>query len=140
MFALRTKIAPFTSKFLTNSRQFCIKAIYVGNLPWAASETDLKEAFGIYGNIDSVYLPRFEDGRTKGYGFVRYIVGERPPSGELNATHFPTAEEIDSCTEIVKNAAEKMNGLDFMGRALRVAITQPTTQRRTRQEPRNDEE
>ncbi|PVU86493.1 hypothetical protein BB559_004281 [Furculomyces boomerangus] len=143
MFALRSRIAPFTSKFLTNSRQFCIKSVYVGNIPWATTEDDLRKIFGVYGKVDTIYIPRSEDGKIKGYGFIRYIFGERPESGEFNSTHFPTADEIDACTEIIKNVTEKMNGVDFMGRSLRVSYSQVGSGsekfKNQRQEPRNDQ-
>ncbi|PVU86495.1 hypothetical protein BB559_004283 [Furculomyces boomerangus] len=124
MFALRSRIAPFASKFLTNSRQFCVKSIYVGNLPWATTEEDLRQSFTAYGNVDSVVIPKYEDGKTKGYGFVSYIYGERPESTELSTPSPPTVEEIDACTKIINNAIDKMNGVEFMGRSLRVSHSQ----------------
>ncbi|OLY78737.1 putative RNA-binding protein RbpD [Smittium mucronatum] len=106
----------------TQSRDFCIKAVYVGNLPWATQEPDLKKTFEIFGNIDSIHIPRFEDGRMKGYAFVRYIVGERPPVDSADSLP-PSIQEIEQATVLVNDVVEKMNGVDFMGRSLRVSQT-----------------
>lgn len=45
--------------------------IYVGNLPFSATDEDLKNIFSEYGNVDSakVIIDR-ETGRSKGFGFV----------------------------------------------------------------------
>jgi len=45
--------------------------IYVGNLNYNVSETDLEEIFAEYGSVDSVKLimDKFS-GRSKGFGFV----------------------------------------------------------------------
>lgn len=47
------------------------KTLYVGNLPWSASENDLRDAFETVGSILSarIILER-ETGRSKGFGFV----------------------------------------------------------------------
>ena len=45
--------------------------IYVGNLPWSATEDDVRELFSQYGNVDSVRLiTDRETGRARGFGFV----------------------------------------------------------------------
>ena len=46
--------------------------IYVGNMPYAATETDLEELFQEYGRIASVTIIRDRDNnnRSKGFGFV----------------------------------------------------------------------
>jgi RNA recognition motif-containing protein len=45
--------------------------IYVGNLPFTATEADVKELFAQHGNVDSVALPTDrETGRPRGFGFV----------------------------------------------------------------------
>ena len=45
--------------------------IYVGNLPYSTTETDLKEAFSEFGEVSSVTLAvdKFS-GQSKGFGFV----------------------------------------------------------------------
>lgn len=45
--------------------------IYVGNLPYQATEDDLREAFGAYGEVSSAAIIMDRDtGRSKGFGFV----------------------------------------------------------------------
>jgi RNA recognition motif-containing protein len=77
--------------------------IYVGNLPYEAMDADLQELFEKYGNVTSarVIIDRMS-GRSKGFGFV-----EMPNTAEANA------------------AIEGTNGVDFMGRPLRVNESQP---------------
>ena len=45
--------------------------IYVGNLPFTATDEDLKNIFSEYGKVDSakVIVDR-ETGRSKGFGFI----------------------------------------------------------------------
>jgi RNA recognition motif-containing protein len=45
--------------------------IYVGNLPYTATDADLRETFSQYGQVDSVQLisDKFT-GQSKGFGFV----------------------------------------------------------------------
>ncbi len=47
------------------------KNIYVGNLPWSATEEELRDTFGQFGEIISakVVCDR-ETGRSRGFGFV----------------------------------------------------------------------
>lgn len=82
--------------------------IYVGNLPYAATDPDLQELFEQYGKVTSarVILDRMS-GRSKGFGFV-----EMPEQAEAQA------------------AIDALNGADFMGRPVRVNESQP--------KPRND--
>lgn len=45
--------------------------IYVGNLPFTASETDVRALFSQHGTVESVSLPTDrETGRPRGFGFV----------------------------------------------------------------------
>lgn len=45
--------------------------LYIGNLPYGATEDDLKQAFGEYGVVTSVAIITDRDtGRSKGFGFV----------------------------------------------------------------------
>ena len=48
------------------------KRIYVGNLPWAYSSTDLEALFKQYGDVAAaeVIMDR-ETGRSRGFGFVQ---------------------------------------------------------------------
>ena len=73
------------------------KSIYVGNLPWSATEEQVQDLFAEYGSVLSVKLVSDRDtGRARGFGFV-----------EMN--------EDDA-----RNAISALNGVEFEGRALRV--------------------
>ena len=77
--------------------------IYVGNLPYSATDRDLQELFAEFGEVASarVVMDR-ETGRAKGFGFV-----EMRNDSEAN------------------KAIESLNGTDMNGRALRVNESQP---------------
>jgi cold-inducible RNA-binding protein len=45
--------------------------IYVGNLPFSATEAELRTLFGQHGTVESVSLPTDrETGRPRGFGFI----------------------------------------------------------------------
>ncbi|MCW8845083.1 MAG: RNA-binding protein [Gammaproteobacteria bacterium] len=47
------------------------RKLYVGNLPYSATEQSLTEAFGAFGTVDSATVITDRDtGRSKGFGFV----------------------------------------------------------------------
>lgn len=47
------------------------KSIYVGNLPWSATEEDVQDLFAPHGTVVSVKLVTDrETGRARGFGFV----------------------------------------------------------------------
>ena len=47
------------------------KKIYVGNLPFTATNESLSEMFASFGNVDSSKIVTDRDtGRSKGFGFV----------------------------------------------------------------------
>ncbi len=48
-----------------------MKTIYVGNLPYSATEDEINELFGKHGEVHSVKLINDrETGRFRGFGFV----------------------------------------------------------------------
>lgn len=48
-----------------------MKKIYVGNLPFSATETEVEDLFAEYGTVHSVALiSDRETGRPRGFGFV----------------------------------------------------------------------
>ena len=84
--------------------------IYVGNIPYSKSETDVKELFGQFGDVLSVkFINDHESGRFRGFGFV----------------------EMDS-KEAVQEAISKLEGNEFDGRALRVNEARPKERRAPR--------
>ena len=79
------------------------KKIYVGNLPFSATNESLSELFGRFGSVDSSKIVTDRDtGRSKGFGFV-----EMSDSGEADA------------------AIEKLHGSDMGGRSLTVNEARP---------------
>jgi RNA recognition motif-containing protein len=53
-----------------------MKKIYVGNLPYSATEDELRDLFGQHGEVSSVSLVNDrETGRPRGFGFVE-MAGE----------------------------------------------------------------
>ena len=77
--------------------------IYVGNLPYSATEEDVTGLFANYGPVSRVkIITDRETGRSKGFAFV--TLGDQ---SQLNA------------------AIEALNGFDYQGRALRVNASEP---------------
>ena len=77
--------------------------IYVGNLPYAVGDQELRGLFEQHGTVTSarVIIDKFS-GQSKGFGFV-----EMPDKNEA------------------VNAIKATNEVDFMGRNLRVNESQP---------------
>ena len=74
-----------------------MKKIYVGNLPFSATEDDVKELFGQHGTVHSVALINDrETGRPRGFGFI----------------------EVDD--EALPVMIQNLDGQEMDGRALRV--------------------
>ena len=77
--------------------------MYVGNLPFAATEEDLKDLFASYGEVTEVFMPiDREYGRPKGFAFV-------------------TMDSSDS----MNAAISALNGQEFQGRAMVVNEARP---------------
>ncbi len=82
------------------------KSLYVGNLPWSATEDEVRNLFAEHGNVRSVKLiSDRETGRARGFGFV----------------------EIDDTDAAA--AVEALDGMNFGGRTLRVNEAQPKAPR-----------
>ena len=74
-----------------------MKKIYVGNLPFSATEDEIKELFGQHGTVHSVALINDrETGRPRGFGFI----------------------EVDD--EALSAMIQNLDGKEMDGRALRV--------------------
>ena len=85
--------------------------IYVGNLPFSATESEVKDLFAQHGTVESVALPSDrETGRPRGFGFVE----------------MPQAD--------AQRAMQALNGFNMGGRPLRVneAQDRPRTRWRRR--------
>ncbi len=81
--------------------------IYVGNLSYSLSESELRDAFADFGEVSSVkILSDRETGRSRGFGFVEMT---NQAEGEA--------------------AVAQLNGKDVGGRALRVNEARPREQR-----------
>jgi RNA recognition motif-containing protein len=73
------------------------KKIYVGNLPFSASEDEIRSLFAAHGDVHSVTLiTDRETGRPRGFGFV----------------------EMDDGS--AQTAIDAINGTEFNGRTLNV--------------------
>ena len=78
------------------------KKLYVGNLPWSATEDEIRARFETFGQVTSVNLVADrETGRPRGFGFV----------------------EMDD--EGARQAVENLDGKDFGGRTLKVNEARP---------------
>lgn len=84
------------------------KKIYVGNLPFSATEDQVREMFGAFGQVDSVNLiTDRETGRKRGFGFVEMSSG-------------------------ADDAITALNEKDMDGRALKVNEARPREERKPR--------
>lgn len=87
-----------------------MKSIYVGNIPFKATEDELKDLFGQYGEVESVkFVKDRESGKFRGFGFVEM--------GENDAD----------------KAIDALAGYDFMGRSLKVNPAKPREPRQPRE-------
>jgi len=74
-----------------------LKKIYVGNLPFSATEDEIKDLFGQHGTVHSVALINDrETGRPRGFGFIEV--------------------DDDALSAMIQN----LDGKEMDGRALRV--------------------
>jgi RNA recognition motif-containing protein len=83
------------------------RKLYVGNLPYSATEQSLAAKFAAYGTVESAKLITDRDtGQSKGFGFV-----EMSRDSEASA------------------AIQGLNGTDFEGRPLKVSEAKPQEKR-----------
>ena len=65
------------------------KKLYVGNLSFETTESDLKELFGQTGTVETVRIITDRDtGRSKGFGFVEMQDGGDKAIAEMNGKNF----------------------------------------------------
>ena len=63
------------------------KKIYVGNLPFSATEAEVRDLFEEFGEIESISLiTDRETGRPRGFGFVEMSSGADEAIAALNQT------------------------------------------------------
>jgi len=85
------------------------KKLYVGNLPFSATEDSLKEAFSRFGTVESVnIITDRTTGQSKGFGFIEF-------ASKQEAT----------------DAIAKMNTAEMDGRTLKVSEALPQAPRST---------
>lgn len=83
-----------------------MKSIYVGNLPFSASEDQVRELFSAHGDVKEVrMITDRETGRPRGFGFVRMDPAEADVAIEaLNGT------ELDGRTLRINEAQDRKPG------------------------------
>ncbi len=63
--------------------------IYIGNLPFSATQDDVTDLFAEYGTVNSVNLITDRDtGRPRGFGFVEMEDGGQDAIASLNQVEF----------------------------------------------------
>ena len=88
--------------------------IFVGNLSFRTTESDLQEAFGAYGSVERVNIITDRDsGQPRGFAFVEM-------------TDRSAAE----------TAIAQLNGADLNGRAMNVNEARPKSEGRSERRPR----
>jgi cold-inducible RNA-binding protein len=86
------------------------KKLYVGNLSYGTTDSDLQALFGPHGTVQSAQVIMDRDtGRSKGFGFVEMDSGEQAQA-----------------------AITALNGRDVNGRALTVNEARPREERNGR--------
>ena len=81
--------------------------MYVGNLSYDATDTDIRELFEAHGTVSDVFIVKDrESGRPRGFAFVS----------------METVEEMNA-------AVEGLNGEEFLGRALTINEARPREER-----------
>ena len=82
------------------------KKIYVGNIPFTTTETQVRELFERYGDIDSLaWITDRDTGRFRGFAF------------------------IEMSDEAAQSAINGLNGQQIGGRPLKVDESKPRPQR-----------
>lgn len=52
--------------------------LYVGNIHFNVTEQDLQAVFEPFGELEFVQLQKDENNRSRGYGFVQYVLSDPP--------------------------------------------------------------
>ena len=56
----------------SNHNSIPFHRLYVGNIHFSITESDLQNVFEPFGELEFVQLQKEEGGRSRGYGFVQY--------------------------------------------------------------------
>ena len=84
------------------------KRVYVGNLPFTASEEEIRELFEQYAEVESVFLSTDRTtGRPRGFGYVEM--------------EFDDVDDVDD----VGKAIEQLDGKEWKGKILEVLEARP---------------
>ena len=57
----------------SNPNQIPFHRLYVGNIHFSITESDLQNVFEPFGELEFVQLQKEEQGRSRGYGFVQSV-------------------------------------------------------------------
>ena len=57
----------------SNPNQIPFHRLYVGNIHFSITESDLQNVFEPFGELEFVQLQKEEQGRSRGYGFVQLV-------------------------------------------------------------------
>lgn len=86
--------------------------LYVGGLPYATTDNELRDAFSVAGAVSTATIIMDKmTGRSKGFGFVEF-----------------------ASDEDAQKAIEMFNGKDFGGRSITVNVARPLEERPPRRE------
>ena len=119
-----------------------MKKIYVGNLPFSASDDEIRSLFSEYGTVESVALITDRDtGRPRGFGFVemadgadeaiqalhRELYKDDTPSAQDNFRRFHTyllgqmsaIRERSGCDEVSFRVAQEDGALKLKAKPVR---------------------
>lgn len=58
--------------------------LYVGNIHFSITESDLQHVFEPFGELEFVQLQKEESGRSRGYGFVQSVLPQQLPKAHAN--------------------------------------------------------
>lgn len=77
--------------------------LFVGGIPWAATDTDLQELFAAHGEVTSanIVMDKFT-GKSRGFGFVEMATDEQAQA-----------------------AIDALHETEFMGRSIAVNVARP---------------
>jgi RNA recognition motif-containing protein len=85
---------------------YCMKRLFIGNLPFSAKDDDLRNLFASFGDVSSVrVIVDKQTGRSRGFGFV----------------------EVEA--DVATRAMAELNDTDYGGRRIRVSEAHEREQR-----------